>query len=69
MSSYLLCCVPDYLVHKLPHVLSPPLADMQYRVWLYVGSGELNSGPHVYNASTLPMELSPQSHLCVLQPA
>lgn len=62
---FLTCYAVLQLTYKLPHLLSLPLADVQYHVWLFVGSGELNLGPHACDASPFSME-PPQSHLCVL---
>lgn len=35
------------------------VTNMSYGAWIFVGSGEPNSGPHDCVASTLPTELSP----------
>lgn len=35
------------------------ITDVSYHVWLYVISGHLNSGAHVFMTNSLPMETSP----------
>lgn len=67
------CHTPSHthaLTHLYPNSVSHPhsLTDIQWDdrrrplcLAFYLGGGDLNSGPHVYSASTMPTEPSPQA--------
>lgn len=43
------------------------ITDECYCIWLYMGSGNLNLGPLICTANTLPTEPFPKPHCCILQ--
>lgn len=55
------CKLTDTLLLAPISLKRTEITNVNYRTWLYVSSGNLNSGPHICTAKTSPTETSPHS--------
>lgn len=67
ISAYLACRLPGSPCLPSISLCGFGIADMDYCVWLYVGSGNLNPHPHAWKARTFHTKLSPHNFLNIYQ--